>query len=88
MKQFSYKTPDRKIGEIFSYNGKRYQVMDGSNVNLSDKRIGCCYREKETGNIRKLCAFEEYCGRVNQIHRGFCMGEERSDGKTVYFKEI
>lgn len=88
MKQFSYRVPERKIGEVFWYNGKRYQVMDGSEVNLHNKRIGCCCLDKETGNILKLCAFEEYCGMVNRRHRGYCVGEDRSDGKTVYFKEV
>lgn len=87
MKKLSYQTPDRKIGEVFLYNGKRYQVMDAANENLVSS-IGCTIRDEKTGNFKNLCAFASFCGRVNRVHRGYCTPDLRSDKKIVYFKEI
>jgi hypothetical protein len=87
MKNYSYRIPERRIGEIFSYKGDRYQVMDGSEQPLYDSKIGCTTRDPETGNVRNLCAFADCCGRVNRRHRGYCAPYERQDNKTVYFKK-
>ena len=87
MKQYSYNIPERKIGEVFTYNGASYQVMDATELPLCSE-IGCCIRENNTGNIRNLCAFASYCGMVNQRHRGYCAPYNRKDGKIVYFKKI
>lgn len=88
MKHFSYQPPERKVREIFTYNGDRYQVMDGSEQSLVNSEIGCTMRDPETGNLINLCAFASYCGKVNRRHQGYCVPYERKDGRTVYFKKL
>lgn len=94
MKKFSYQIPERKVGEIFSYNGSMYKVMDGRGdldgkaSHLTYKSIGCTRRNPETGNIENLCAFADCCGRVNIRHHGYCTPIYRKDGRTVYFAKI
>lgn len=88
MKLFSYPTPERKVGEIFLYNGGMYQVMDGSEQPLANSKIGCTLRDPETGNFSNLCAFANCCGKVNKSHRGYCAPFERKDNKTVYFQKL
>ena len=86
MKHFSYQPPERKVGEIFTYNGERYQVKDGSD--LTNNKISCTVRDPETGNFSNLCAFANCCGRVNKKYRGYCVPYERKDSKTVYFQKL
>lgn len=88
MKLFSYPTPERKVGEVFLYNGGMYQVMDGNKQPLANKEIGCTIKDPSTGNIVNLCAFSNCCGRVNICHRGYCVPSDRKDNKTVYFKKL
>lgn len=88
MKLFSYLTPERKVGEVFLYNGGMYQVMDGNKQPLANREIGCAIKDPSTGNIIELCAFSNYCGRVNRRHRGYCVPSDRKDNKTVYFKKL
>ena len=87
MKRFSYQTPERKIGEIFHYNGSMYQVMPTDGLPLASP-LGCLTKDPVTGNYTDLCAFSRYCGRVNMVHRGYCTSTERKDGKAVYFKKL
>ena len=88
MKHFSYQPPERKVGEIFTYNGEKYQVKDGSEQPLANSKISCIMRDSETGNFSNLCAFANCCGRVNKRHRGYCTPFERKDSKTVYFQKL
>lgn len=99
MKKFSYPIPERKIGEVFTYNGKTYKVMDASKqplyrVTSAEGKplgkfdIGCCIRKPDTGNIENLCVFTDRCGKINKRHIGYCMAPYRKDGNTVYFVEV
>lgn len=89
MKQYSYQIKDKKIGEIFTYNGNKYQVMEVTNAHSSSPYIiGCTIREPETGCIKSLCAFVDRCGSINRRHRGHCLASERKDNKTVYFRKL
>ena len=87
MKRFSYRIPERKIGEIFHYNSSMYQVMSTDGLPLASP-LGCLTKDPVTGNLTDLCAFSRYCGRVNMVHRGYCASTERKDCKAVYFKRL
>ena len=88
MKNYSYKIPERKIGDIFTYNGETYQVKDGKSQHLATNSIGCCVKDPTTGKITNLCAFASCCGAINSRHRGFCTPENRKDNKVVYFEKL
>ena len=68
---------ERKIGEMFLYNGTKLEVVEQSN--------------KETKNVCDDCYFKsnfmELCYKNNEI-TGECCDIRRIDKKDVIFKEI
>ena len=95
---------ERKIGEIFTYNGKLYQVVKGFSCNgcafikngncyLADKLLGpCAYTERtdKTSIIFKLINNMEI--KNNQltidIPEGYEIDEENSTFECIKFKPI
>lgn len=63
---------ERKVGEIFEIDGKKYKVAEG---NL------------ETGYDCDICAFDENY-RCMSVKRGFCQRCNREDRKDAYFVEV
>ena len=67
---------ERKIGEMFSYNGTKLEVVEQSN---------------ETENVCDGCYFKSnfmfLCYKNNEI-TGECCDIRRTDKKDVIFKEI
>lgn len=85
MKRYSYQIPERKIGEVFSYDGNFYKTEEADE---SIYGIGCTKKDYKSGHRVPQCAFADYCGRVNMVHRGRCASFEREDKKVVYFKKV
>lgn len=85
MKRYSYQIPERKIGEVFSYDGNFYKTEEAKE---SFYGIGCTKKDNELGHQVPQCAFADYCGRVNMVHRGRCASFEREDKKVVCFKKV
>lgn len=62
----------RKIGEIFEYNGEWYQCVEATERIIC---INCCFYN----GGRKLCTYESM---------GYCCAEYRSDSKSICFKKL
>ena len=63
---------ERKIGEIFQYNGEWYQCVEDTEGIIC---INCCFYN----GGRKLCTYESM---------GYCVEEYRSDSKSICFKKL
>lgn len=68
---------ERKIGEVFEFDGKQYEVCktNKTGINICSE---CC--------IRSLC--ESETGGALVIFSGECLHYEREDNKDVVFKEF
>lgn len=64
---------ERKIGEVFEFEGKKYEVVE------SLKSLESCY---------SCCFGGERCFDVMGRDGGYCMKQLRADGKSVYFVEV
>lgn len=64
---------ERKVGEIFEYNGEWYQC-------IHTKSLGC-------ENCDLATKSDIYCSDVFEI-RGECLSCYRKDGKSVIFKKL
>lgn len=64
---------ERKIGEIFEYEGKKYKVVE----NL-----------KSLAGCDNCCFGDESCFDVIGRNGGYCMRQLRTDGKSIYFVEV
>lgn len=65
---------ERKIGEVFECQGKKYKVVE--NKGDEEEPIFC-----------DSCAFDKICISVT-YRRGFCHRFNREDRKDVYFIEV
>lgn len=63
---------ERRIGEIFEYNGEWYQCVEDTEC---IKCINCCFYNRG----HKLCTDEDM---------GACVKEYRSDAKSICFKKL
>lgn len=64
---------ERKIGEIFEYEGKKIEVVENENPFVFSGCWSCYFEEKECENINEL---------------GKCFFRQRQDRKGVYFVEV
>lgn len=65
---------ERKIGEVFTLEGKHYEVCKTNKKGLTS--CGSC----DFG----YC----YCGNKWDEYIGECVGDDRSDNRDVVFKEL
>ena len=70
---------ERKIGEIFEYNGEWYQCVEGYSCNDCAFNNDNC-EERERITLKNKLTKEEITG--------LCTSKLRSDGKSVIFKKL
>lgn len=63
---------ERKIGEVFEYNGEWYQ----------------CVKDDYPFNCRKCCFYNEADKICSEELTGYCSSEFRSDEKEIIFKKL
>ena len=66
---------ERKVGEVFEYNGIKLKVVECENV--EEFFCGDCFFQSETGD----CCVNEKC-------LGYCSYEYRKDNKDIIFKRV
>lgn len=64
---------ERKIGEVFEFEGKKYEVVEDDKPDKEND----CYK----------CIFDIEPGCFSST-RGVCCSTERTDGKEVVFIEV
>lgn len=80
---FSFLVPQRKIGTMFQYRGKKYLVTESPK-----EEIGCTYKDPITGHPKEFCAFCNNCNSIPILKRGFCASWNRKDHTSVSFKQL
>lgn len=68
---------ERKIGEIFEFEGKQYEVCK-----TNKKGVDIC----SECDIRNVC--EQKGGSRLVVFAGECVGDERGDRRDVVFNEL
>lgn len=72
-------TMERKIGEIFEYNGEWYQCIEGFYC------ADCAFKNDDCEDRERITLKEKM---TKEETTGLCISELRKDGKSVIFKKL